>query len=88
MGTKSVYQIEQFSKTECFTGISWEGLTRDTLVKTSCLHPVLTLRILVICRAHASLRGMLTRELPAKTFQSSISLESSHSLSLTHNPYK
>ena len=35
-----------------------------------------------------TLRGMLTRELPAKTLQSSICLESSHTLSHTHNPYK
>ena len=71
-----------------FMGISWEDLTRETLVKTSCLHPVLTLRIPVMCGAYASLCGMLTRELPTKTFQSLICLESSHSLSHTHNPYK
>ena len=47
-------------------GISQEGLTRETLAKHSYLHHVLTLRIPVMCRPHASLRGMLTRELPAK----------------------
>ena len=88
VGTESVYQIGQFGKIECFAGVSREGLACETLMKTSCLHPVLTLRIPVMCRAHASLREMLTRELPAKTLQSSISLESSHSLSFTHDPYK
>ena len=64
-------------------GVLWEGLTYETLAKTSCLHPVLTLRIPVMCRAHASLREMLTRELPAKTLQSSVCL-SLQSLSLSH----
>ena len=88
VGEDIVEQIGQNSKTDCFAGISREGLTRETLTKTSCLHPVLTLHILVLFRAHASLRRMLTHKLPAKTLQSSICLESSHSLSLTHNPYK
>ena len=43
VSTESVYQIWQFSKTECFRGISREGLTRETLAKTSCLHSILTL---------------------------------------------
>ena len=51
--------------------------------KHSCHHPILTLHIPVMCRAHASLRKMLTHELPAKTLQSSICLESSRSLSLS-----
>ena len=84
VGEDVVEQIGQNNKTDCFTGISREGLTRETLPKTSCLHPVLTLHIPVMCRAHASLRGMLTCELPAKTLQPSICLESSHSLSLTY----
>ena len=88
VGENVVEQIGQNSKTDSFAGILWEGLTCETLAKTSCLHLVLTLRILVMCKAHASLRGMLTRELPAKTLQSSICLESSHTLSHTHNPYK
>ena len=67
VGTESVYQIGQSSKTECFASVSREGLTRKLLTKHSCLHPVLTLRIPVMCRAHASFRGMLSRELPAKT---------------------
>ena len=63
---KSVYQIVQSGRTECLAGVSREGLTCEIVVKTSCLHPVLTLRILVMCRAHALLRGKLTRELPTK----------------------
>ena len=84
VGEDIVEQIGQNSKTDCFAGISWEGLTRETLMKTSCLHPILTLHILVLFRAHASLRRMLTHKLPAKTLQSSIFLESSHTLSLSH----
>ena len=83
VGENVVVQIGQNSKTNCFACISREGLTHKTLTKTSCLHPVLTLRISVMCRAHASLCGMLTCELPAKTLQSSICLEFSHSLSHT-----
>ena len=92
-----MYQKWQSGKTECFAGISREGLTRKTLAKHNCLHHVLILRIPVICREHASLCGMLTRKLPVKTLQSSICLESSHSLSLsltqplqikTHNIYR
>ena len=84
VGTKSVYQIWQFSKTECFAGISQEGLTRETLAKTSYLYPVMTLRIPVMCRVDALLRGKLTRELLAKTTLVFNCLESSHILSFTH----
>ena len=83
VGTKSVYQIGQFGKTECFASVSREGLTRELLAKHSCLYPILTLRIPVMCRAHASFRGMLSRELPAKTLQSSICL-SLRTFSLSH----
>ena len=48
-------------------GVSREGLTQETLAKTSYLHPVLTLRIPIMCKAHASLHGKLTRELLTKT---------------------
>ena len=84
VGTDNVYHKWQFNKTKCFTGISWEGLTCETLVKTNCLHPILTLRILVTCRPHALLRGKLTRELPTKTALVFNCLESSHTLSLSH----
>ena len=85
VGTESVHQIGQSGKTECFASVSWEGLTCKLLAKHSCLHPVLTLLILVMCSSHASFRRMLNHELPAKTLQSSICL-SLHtlSLSLTH----
>ena len=65
-------------------GISQEGLTHETLAKTSCLHPVLTLCIPVICRAHASLHKKLTHELPTKIALVFNCLESSRILSLSH----
>ena len=68
VGTESVYQIGQSGKTECFASVQREGLTCELLVKHNCLHPVLTLCISVMCRAHASFRGMLSRELPMKLF--------------------
>jgi len=55
---------------------------RDT--RENQLSPfVMTLRIPVMCRAHASLRGKAFHELPAKTSYSSLYLESSHFLSHT-----
>ena len=82
--TKSVYQKWQFIKTKCFVGILQEGLTQETLAKTNCLHPVLTLRIPVMCRAHASLHRKPTRELPTKTALVFNCLESSRILSLSY----
>ena len=38
VGTKSVYQIAQSGKSECFAGVSREGLTRELLAKHNCLH--------------------------------------------------
>ena len=67
VGTESLYQIGQSSKTECFGSVSQEGFTREVLVKTSCLHTVLTLYIPIMCRAHASLHRIFTHELPTKT---------------------
>ena len=84
VGTESVYQIWQFSKTKCFAGISQEDLTSETLAKTSCLHPVLTLRFPIMYKAHTSLRGKLTHKLLAKTALVFNCLESSHTLSLSH----
>ena len=43
----------------------------------------MTLCILVMCRAHASLRGKASHELPMKTSCSSLCLEFSHFLSHT-----
>ena len=72
-------------------GVLREGITREILAKTSCLHLVLTLRIPVMCRAHASLRRKFTRELPTKTVLVFNSFESSHthtlSLSLFHTTF-
>ena len=83
VGKDRVYQKWQFGKTECFVGVSREDLTRKILAKTSCLHLVLTLCIPVMCKAHASLRKKLTREISTKQFQSSNAL-SLHTLSLSH----
>ena len=95
VGTEGVYQIGQSSKIECFASVSQEGLTHKLLAKHSCLHPVLTLRIPVMCRAHASFRRMLNRKLPVKTLQSSICLSLyifplSHTTltNKSHNKYK
>ena len=38
VGIESVYQIVQSGRTECFAGVSLEGLTRKLLAKYSCLH--------------------------------------------------
>ena len=84
IGTESVYQKWQSGKTECFAGVLQESFTREIFTKTSCFHPVLTLRIPVMCRAHASLHGMLTHELLTKTLQSSMPWVFTHSLSHTH----
>ena len=67
VGTESVYQIGKSGKIECFVSTSREGLAHELLMKHSCLHPVLTLRIPVMCRAHASFHRLLSRELPMRT---------------------
>ena len=38
VGKDLVKQTWQISQTECFTSISQEGFTRETLVKTPCYH--------------------------------------------------
>ena len=81
---ESVYQKWKSGKIECFASILRKCLTHETLAEHSCLHPILTFRIPVMCRAHASLRGMLTRKLPAKTLQSSMPWVFTLSLSFTH----
>ena len=75
-----MYQIWQNSKTENFASISQEGLTHETLAKTSCHHPIMTLRILVMCWAYTSFRGKASRELPTKTSLVVNCLKSSYSL--------
>ena len=64
---------------ECLVGRPYPQATRETKLSPS----ILTLHIPVMCRVHASFRGMLSRELPAKTLLSSICL-SLHILSFSH----
>ena len=66
-----------------FASVLRVRLSREILAKTNCLHPALTLRIPIMCRAHISLCGMLTHELPAKTTLVFNCLKSSLSLSHT-----
>ena len=67
VGTESMYQIVQTGRIECLAGVSREGLTRKILVRYSCFHPVLTFRIPIMCKAHASLHKKLSHEIPART---------------------
>ena len=75
----------------CLPGRLYPRDTRETQLSPS----VLTLRIPVMCRAHALLRGMLSREIPVKTSSvfNSLSLHT-HSLYHTtltiksHNKYR
>ena len=68
VGTESVYQIVQSGRIECFAERPYSRDTRETQLSPS----ILTLRILVMCKAHASLRGMLSCELLVRTFLASI----------------
>ena len=72
MGIESVYLIVQIGRTECLADVLSEGLTREILSRHNCLYPALTLRIPVMCKAHASLRGKLNHEIPARTLLASI----------------
>ena len=67
VGTESVYQIVQTGRTKCLVGVSRKGLTREILARHNCLHLVPTLRILVMCKAHALLLGKLSCKILAKT---------------------
>ena len=67
VGTESVYQIVQ-NVSRVSHGKVYPRDTRETQLSPS----ILTFRIPVMCRAHASFRGMLSRELPVKTLLSSI----------------
>ena len=62
VGAESVYQIVQSDRTECLTGVSREDIIREIQLSPS----VLTLRIPLMW-AHTSFRGMLSREILAKT---------------------
>ena len=68
VGIESLYQTEQAGRTECLAGRPYPRDTRETLLSPSAL----TLRIPVMCKAHASFRGMLSRDIPVRTLQSSI----------------
>ena len=68
VGAESVYQIVQSGKTKCLAGRPYSRDTRETQLSPS----VLTLRIPIMCRAHASFHRMLSREIPTKTFLASI----------------
>ena len=83
VGTESVYQIIQTGRTECLVGVSREGLTRKILARHNCLHLVPTLLILVMCKAHASLRGKLSCKILTKT-SSIFNCLSLHTFSLYH----
>ena len=72
VGAKSVYLIVQTGRTECLAGVLREGLTCEVLVRHSYFHPVLTLRVLVMCKAYALLCGKLSREIPARNLLASI----------------
>ena len=52
----------------CLAGRPYPRDTRETQLSPSGL----TLRIPDMCKAHASFHGMLSRDIPAKTLQSSI----------------
>ena len=67
-GTESVYQTGQAGRTECLVGRPYPRDTRETQLSPSGL----TLHILVLCKAHACFRGMLSRELLAKPLESSV----------------
>ena len=70
---------------ECFAERPYPRATRETQLSPF----VLILRISVMCRAHASFRGMLSRELPVKTLQYSICLSlhtHTHTQPLQLNP--
>ena len=64
---------------ECLAGMPYPRATCETQLSPS----VLILRILIMCRAHASFREMLSRELPAKTLLSSIAWVFTLSLYIT-----
>ena len=64
---------------ECLAGRPYPWATREIQLSSF----VLTFCILVMCKAHASFRGMLSHELPAKTLLSSIAWVFTLSLSIT-----
>ena len=73
----TVWQNKMFC--ECLEGRPYPRATRKTQLSPS----VLTLRIPVICKAHASFHEMLSHELSAKTLLASIAWVFTHSLFIT-----
>ena len=57
---ESVYQIVQSGRTECLASLAGRPYPRDTR-ETQFSPSVLTLRIPIMCRAHASSREKLSR---------------------------
>ena len=68
VGTENVYQTGQTGRTECLAGRPYPRDTRETQLSPS----VQTLRISVMCKAHASLRGKFSRETPTRSLLSSL----------------
>ena len=68
VGIESVNQTEQVGRTKFLTGRPYSRDTRETQLSPS----VLTLLIPVMCKTHASFRGMLSRELLARNLLASI----------------
>ena len=82
VGENVVEQKGQNSKTDCFAGISQEGPTCETLAKSSCLHPILTLRI-PSCVGHMHhFKRCLLASYPRKHFR--LQFASVFNLSLSH----
>ena len=82
VGTESVYQIIRSGRTECFAGVSQEGLTHEILTKHSCLH-LYWLFVLQSCARHMLyFVRCLVASYPQEIFWLQLH-ESSHSLSLS-----
>ena len=86
VGAKCVYQIVQSGRTECLAGVSREGLTRKILARHNCLHLYRLFTFQSCARHMLHFAGSLVTRHPREVFWLHL-LESSHSLSLTHNPY-
>ena len=86
VGAESVYQIVQSGRTECLAGVSREGLTREILARHSCLHLAWLFTFQSCARHMLPFMGCLVASYSQNLLSLQL-LESSHSLSLTHNPY-
>ena len=82
VGRDREYQMRQIDRTKCFTSISWEGLTCETLTKANC-HHLSWLFAFQSCVEHMLLFARrLLASYPRKLLWSSIAL-SLHTLSHT-----